>query len=75
MKTLNSSRTAAVAATVLSALLPLSWNASAAEARWLPDPKPRLFVLTDISNEPDDEESMVRLLVCANEFDLEGMSS
>lgn len=47
--------------------------AAAAEARWLPDPKPRLFVLTDISNEPDDEESMVRLLVYANEFDLEGL--
>lgn len=65
--------TAAIAAAVLSALLPLSSEASAAEARWLPDPKPRLFVLTDISNEPDDEESMVRLLVCANEFDLEGL--
>lgn len=46
---------------------------SAVEARWFPDAKPRLFVLTDISNEPDDEESMVRLLVCANEFDLEGL--
>lgn len=47
--------------------------AAAAEARWAPDDKPRLFVLTDISNEPDDEESMVRLLVYANEFDLEGL--
>ena len=35
--------------------------------------KPRLFVLTDISNEPDDEESLVRLLVYANEFDVEGL--
>ena len=35
--------------------------------------KPRLVVLTDISNEPDDEESLVRLLVYANEFDLEGL--
>ncbi len=35
--------------------------------------KPRLIVLTDISNEPDDEESMVRLLVYANEFDIEGL--
>lgn len=33
----------------------------------------RLLVLTDISNEPDDEESLVRLLVCANEFDIEGL--
>jgi hypothetical protein len=35
--------------------------------------KPRLIVLTDISNEPDDEESLVRLLVYSNEFDLEGI--
>jgi hypothetical protein len=35
--------------------------------------KPRLIVLTDISNEPDDEESLVRLLVYANEYDLEGL--
>ncbi len=33
----------------------------------------RLIVLTDISNEPDDEQSMVRLLVYANEFELEGL--
>ena len=37
------------------------------------EPKPRLFVLTDISNEPDYEESMVRLLVYSNEFDIEGL--
>jgi hypothetical protein len=35
--------------------------------------KPRLLVLTDISNEPDDEESLVRLLVYSNEFDLEAI--
>lgn len=35
--------------------------------------KPRLIVLTDISNEPDDEQSLVRLLVYSNEFDLEGL--
>jgi Protein of unknown function (DUF1593) len=35
--------------------------------------KPRVFVLTDISNEPDDEESMVRFLVYANEFNVEGI--
>jgi hypothetical protein len=35
--------------------------------------KPRLFVLTDIENEPDDAESMVRLLVYANQFDIEGL--
>ncbi len=32
-----------------------------------------VFVLTDISNEPDDEQSMVRFLVYANEYDIEGL--
>ena len=35
--------------------------------------KPRLIVLTDLSNEPDDEESLVRLLVYADQFNLEGL--
>lgn len=35
--------------------------------------KARVFVLTDISNEPDDEESLVRFLVYANEYDIEGL--
>lgn len=35
--------------------------------------KQRLFVLTDIMNEPDDQESLVRLLVYSNEYDLEGI--
>jgi len=35
--------------------------------------KPRLFVLTDIGNEPDDQMSLVRLLVYSNEFDIEGL--
>ena len=35
--------------------------------------KPRVCVLTDISNEPDDEESLVRFLVYANEYDVEGL--
>jgi hypothetical protein len=30
-------------------------------------------VLTDISNKPDDEESLVRFLVYANEYDVEGL--
>ncbi|MBB4034201.1 hypothetical protein GGR21_000086 [Dysgonomonas hofstadii] len=35
--------------------------------------KPRVFILTDINNEPDDEQSLVRLLVYSNEFDIEGL--
>ncbi len=33
----------------------------------------RVLVLTDISNEPDDEESLVRFLVYANEYQVEGL--
>jgi len=32
-----------------------------------------VLVLTDISNEPDDEESLVRFLVYSNEYDVEGL--
>lgn len=35
--------------------------------------KTRLFVLTDIGGDPDDRESMVRLMVYANQFDIEGL--
>ena len=33
----------------------------------------RVFVLTDIANEPDDQMSLVRFLVYANHFDVEGL--
>jgi len=35
--------------------------------------KQRLLVLTDIGGDPDDQQSMIRLLLYANEFDLEGL--
>lgn len=35
--------------------------------------KPRLLVLTDIGGDPDDQQSMIRLLVHANEFEIEGL--
>src|SRR3954469_19964493 len=35
--------------------------------------KPRVLVMTDIANEPDDQMSMVRFLVYANQFDVEGL--
>lgn len=34
---------------------------------------PRVFVLTDISNEPDDQESLVRLLVHADLYNVTGL--
>jgi hypothetical protein len=35
--------------------------------------KPRVLILTDIENEPDDAQSMVRLLTYSNMFDIEGL--
>src|SRR5688572_10370332 len=55
-----------VAAAVLLCAWPL--GASAAD-----ESRSRVIVLTDISNEPDDEESLVRFLVYANEFEVEGL--
>ncbi|MEM9657541.1 MAG: nucleoside hydrolase-like domain-containing protein [Planctomycetota bacterium] len=54
--------------TVFLLLALASAAASAAE-------KPRVFVLTDIENEPDDAMSMVRFLTYANHFDVEGLAA
>ena len=35
----------------------------------------RLFVLSDIGNEPDDQMSLVRLLLYSNEVDIEGLAA
>lgn len=45
----------------------LQADASAAE------PKPRLVVMTDIGGDPDDEQSIVRFLLYACEFEVEGL--
>ncbi|KAI9731512.1 MAG: hypothetical protein M1834_004632 [Cirrosporium novae-zelandiae] len=37
------------------------------------DEKPRIFVLSDISNEPDDTQSMVRLLLHSDQLDIQGL--
>ena len=35
--------------------------------------KPRIINTTDLGADPDDEQSMVSQLVCANELDIEGL--
>ncbi|CAI7667383.1 unnamed protein product [Penicillium viridicatum] len=41
---------------------------------FLPIPnKPRVFILSDISNEPDDAESLTRYLLYSNQFHTEGI--
>jgi hypothetical protein len=37
------------------------------------DERPRLLVLTDIGGDPDDTQSMVRLMLYSNEFQIEGL--
>ncbi|MBI5693601.1 MAG: DUF1593 domain-containing protein [Verrucomicrobia bacterium] len=52
--------------TILALGAGLASLASAAE-------RPRLLVLTDIGGDPDDQQSLIRLLVYANEFEIEGL--
>jgi hypothetical protein len=35
--------------------------------------RPRLVVLTDIGGDPDDQQSMIRLMLYSNEFEIEGL--
>ncbi|HTO03731.1 MAG TPA: nucleoside hydrolase-like domain-containing protein, partial [Opitutus sp.] len=56
----------------LATFLVVAGFVSAAPAP-LDQEKSRVVVLTDISNEPDDEESFVRFLVYSNEYDVEAL--
>jgi hypothetical protein len=37
------------------------------------DSRPRLAILTDIGGDPDDQQSLIRLMVYANEFEIEAL--
>ena len=39
----------------------------------LENERPRLVVLTDIGGDPDDTQSMIRLMTYSNEFEIEGL--
>jgi hypothetical protein len=57
----------------IGAILTL-WSGDTGRADDRPRPdRPRVLVLTDIGNEPDDSQSMVRFLLHADEFDVEGL--
>ena len=58
---------------MILSLLSASRAMAAAKVEFVESEKQRVIVLTDISNEPDDEESMVRFLVYSNEYDVEGL--
>ncbi len=53
----------------LLTFLLVSWQA---QAQYFTE-KPRVFVLTDIENEPDDAQSLVRFLTYSNQWDVEGL--
>jgi len=69
----NATEAGVVFAAILLVLCVVAGHADAAGIRFERPAKPRVIVLTDITNEPDDEESMVRFLVYCNEYDVEGM--
>ena len=56
----------------LAAAILLTFS-SLASAQDLASSKARLLVLTDIEADPDDTQSLVRLLLYSNEIDLEGL--
>jgi hypothetical protein len=60
-----------IAASALGALLFV--NDGSARADPPRETRPRLLVLTDIGGDPDDQQSMIRLMTYANEFDVEGL--
>lgn len=53
---------------ILAVSLSLDVQASEPEQK-----RPRLLVLTDIGGDPDDQQSMVRLMLYSNEFEIEGL--
>jgi hypothetical protein len=53
---------------ILSAITIVFASASGSE-------KCKVFVLTDIENEPDDAMSMVRFMVYSNQYDIEGLAA
>ena len=58
---------------LLAALLSLMLVSAASLARSATPDKARLLVLTDFEADPDDTQSLVRLLLYANEIDIEGL--
>src|SRR4051794_36650783 len=65
--------------TMIPLLLGLAYIASAPESIREAVDRPRLVVLTDISSlaageaEPDDGQSLIRLMLYSNDFDIEGL--
>jgi len=49
-------------------------SAMAAQVLDGPEPiKPRVIILTDVLNEPDDSQSLIRALLYSNDIDIRGL--
>ncbi|MDY4374240.1 DUF1593 domain-containing protein [Pectobacterium carotovorum] len=57
---------------LLALMITLLFPALGQAADAVPE-KTRILILTDIGNEPDDSQSLVRFLLYSNEFDVEGI--
>lgn len=64
---------AAIAASSLLATQTAYGKATGQEVKFEKHKKPRLVVLTDIGGDPDDMQSMVRFLLYACDFEVEGL--
>ncbi|QDT10939.1 DUF1593 domain-containing protein [Planctomycetes bacterium K23_9] len=62
-----------LALVIVGIFMLVSGHTLAAETSFQKVEKPRLLVLTDIENEPDDAMSLVRLLTYSNVIDIEGL--
>jgi len=65
---------------IVALLALMFWGAESLSAQGLPPThvddfqgKPRMIVISDIGNEPDDQMSLVRLLLYSNEMDIEAL--
>jgi len=69
-------RRLALFATAAAGLLAATVSSAAPPTSAYVDPyvaRPRIVVLTDIANEPDDQMSVVRFLLYSNQWDVEGL--
>ena len=55
---------------LLAAAFPVEQSRAEASVQLI---QPRLIILTDIGGDPDDQQSLIRLLLYSNEFELEGL--
>lgn len=66
-------RRAFLASSLAAGMIAAPAAASGADECAVAGAKARLVVLTDIGNEPDDAESLIRLLLYANDIQIEGL--